>query len=71
MSRSTEGNKLCCGCTVQLLLVEATLPATEAAVLNFRNDDEKKNDNARKLNALRIGALALVMETLQITNMII
>ncbi len=38
-----------------------TLPATEAAVLDPNNDNEKKQ-KARKLNALGMGPLALVME---------
>ena len=49
---------------------ESTLPATEAAVLNLSNDNEKKHDSARKLNALGMGTLALVMETPQMINMI-
>ncbi len=43
---------------------EATLPATEATVLNLGDDAEKKQDDARKLNALGTGVLALVMENL-------
>ncbi len=49
---------------------ENTLPATEAAVLDLTNNSEKKQDAARKLNSLGMGALALVMENLQMINMI-
>ncbi len=49
---------------------ENTLPATEAAVLDLTNYNEKKRDTDRKLNALGMGALALVMETPQMINMI-
>ena len=34
----------------------STLPATEATVLNVGDGAEKKQNNVRKLNNLRIGA---------------
>ena len=49
---------------------ENTLPDTEEAVLDLTNDNEKKQDAARKLNALGMGALALVMEIPQMIIMI-
>ena len=49
---------------------ENTLPATETTVLTLTNYNERKRDTARKLNALGMGALALVMETPQMINMI-
>ncbi len=40
---------------------ETTLPAIEDTVLDLNNDNEKKQDAARKLNALGMDKLALVM----------
>ncbi len=37
---------------------ETTLPSTEASNLDLTKPDEKAQDDARRLNALRIGALA-------------
>ena len=48
--------------------LETTLPATEATGLDLNNDNEKKQDTTRKLNTLRMGTLALVMETPQMIN---
>ena len=39
-------------------------------MLDLNNENEKKKDTARILNALGMGALALVMETPQMINMI-
>ncbi len=49
---------------------QTTLPSTEATALNIGDVAEKAQDDTRKLNALGMGALALVMETLQMINMI-
>ncbi len=49
--------------------LESTLPTTEATVLNIGNDHEKQ-DKARKLNAIGMVTITLVMETLHMINMI-
>ena len=50
---------------------ENTLPATGTTVLDLTNDYEMNRVTARELNALGMGALALVMETPQMINMIV
>ncbi len=40
---------------------KTSLPATEADILNLTKPNEKVQDNARKLKALGMGILALVM----------
>ncbi len=49
---------------------KTTLPATEADNLDLTKADEKVQGNARKLNTIGMGALALVMETPQMINTI-
>ena len=49
---------------------KVTLPATDATVIRIVYDNEKNQDDTRKLNTLGLGALALVMETPQMINMI-
>ncbi len=44
---------------------KTTLPATEASNLDLTKSDEKAQDNARKLNALGMVTLELVMKTPQ------